>query len=179
MGTAVDAHEQAKQPVTGLAGRYGHPLHPALVAIPIGAWIASLIFDIASHLVRDPEFLVAGARWLIGIGLLGAVAAALAGLLDLLAIRGGTRVFRVALTHMALNVTVVCAYAIGFFWRATSDAAGGAPVGWGPLALSAVALAALGAAGYLGGELAYRYGVRVAADRVQESGYRQPAKEIR
>ncbi|UWZ34581.1 hypothetical protein Drose_25575 [Dactylosporangium roseum] len=29
--------EQAKRPVTGLAGPYGHRPHPALVAVPIGA----------------------------------------------------------------------------------------------------------------------------------------------
>ncbi|MBG0564059.1 DUF2231 domain-containing protein [Actinoplanes aureus] len=146
----------------------GHPLHPALVAVPIGAWIASFVFDIASHLVGDPGFLVTGARWLIGIGVLGAVAAALAGVLDLLTLRAGTRVFRVAVTHMAINGTVVVAYAIGFLWRATSDQAGGEPVGWGPLALSAASLAGLTAGGYLGGELAYRYGVRVAAEAIQQ-----------
>lgn len=171
----MNAHEKAKHPITGLAGRYGHPLHPALVTVPIGAWIASFVFDVASHLVRDPEHLATGARWLIGIGVLGAVAAALAGVLDLLTLRAGTRVFRVAVTHMAINGTVVVAYAIGFVWRGAQ--AGGGPVGWGPLVLSAAALAALSAAGYLGGELAYRYGVRVAAEDTQRSGYREPTKE--
>ena len=37
----------------------------------------------------------------------------------------------------------------------------------GPLALSAVALAALSVSGFLGGELAYRYGVRVADETTQ------------
>jgi len=50
---AVDrAMELAKRPVIGLAGRYGHPLHPALVAVPIGGWIGSFVFDVGSHLVR-------------------------------------------------------------------------------------------------------------------------------
>jgi uncharacterized membrane protein len=44
-------------------------------------------------------------------------------------------------------------------------------VGWGPLALSAAALAALGVSGYLGGELAYHYGVRVADEATQAHGY--------
>src|SRR2546421_12202451 len=83
--------QQAKRPVTTLAGPYGHPLHPALVAVPIGAWIASLVFDVASRLVGDPGFLVQGSRWLIGLGVLGAVAAALVGFLDLFAIPTGTR----------------------------------------------------------------------------------------
>jgi len=164
------ALEQVKRPVTGLAGRYGHPVHPALVAVPIGAWIASFIFDIGSRLVRDPGFLAQGSRWLIAIGVLGAVAAALVGFLDLLAIPTGTRVFRIGLVHMSINLAVTVAFVVGFLIR---DGTGGGPVGWGPLVLSAVALAALGVSGYLGGELAYRYGVRVADETTQADGYRQ------
>jgi len=164
------ALEQVKRPVTGLAGRYGHPVHPALVAVPIGAWIASFIFDIGSRLVRDPGFLAQGSRWLIAIGVLGAVAAALVGFLDLLAIPTGTRVFRIGLVHMSINLAVTVAFVVGFLIRGGT---GGGPVGWGPLVLSAVALAALGVSGYLGGELAYRYGVRVADETTQADGYRQ------
>jgi len=159
---------QAKQPVTVLAGRYGHPLHPALVAVPIGAWVASFVFDIASHLVSDPGFLAQGSRWLIAVGVLGALAAALVGFLDLFAIPPGTRAFRIGLLHMSINLAVTVAYAIGFLIR---DGAGRGPVSWGQLALSAVALAALGVSGYLGGELAYHYGVRVADEATQARGY--------
>src|SRR3954447_17460642 len=96
----MDPMRQAKRPVTVLAGRYGHPLHPALVAVPIGAWIASFVFDVASHLVDEPGFLTQGSRWLIGIGVLGALAAAMVGFLDLFAIPTGTKVFRIGLLHM-------------------------------------------------------------------------------
>jgi len=164
----VEPQEQAKRPKTALAGPYGHPLHPSLVAVPIGAWIASLVFDIASHAVHDPRFLAEGSRWLIGLGVLGALAAALFGFLDLLAIPRQTRAFRTALVHMGINLAVTAAYAVGFFVRAGHTAG---PVAAGPLALSAVALAALAVSGYLGGELAYRYGVRVADERTQASGF--------
>lgn len=160
--------EQAKRPVTGLAGRYGHPVHPALAAIPIGAWVASLVFDAASHLVTDPAGLVEGSRWLIGLGVLGALAAATAGLLDLLGLPPGTRVFRTALVHMSLMLAAVTGYAIGFWLRAGEPAG---PVRWGPLVLSAVTLAAVAAGGFFGGTLAYRYGVRVAGEEVQATGY--------
>src|SRR2546423_8164333 len=147
--------EQAKRPVTALAGQYGHPLHPALVAVPIGAWIASLVFDVASHVVSGPGFLAAGSRWLIGLGVLGAVAAAMVGFLDLFAIPTGTRAFRLALVHMSINLTVTAAYVIGFLVRGGHRSG---PVAWGALVLSAVALAGLALSRYLGGELAYRYG---------------------
>jgi uncharacterized membrane protein len=160
----------AKYPVTVLAGRYGHPLHPALVAVPIGAWIASFVFDVASHLVDKPAFLTQGSRWLIGIGVLGALAAAMVGFLDLFAIPTGTRVFRLGLVHMSINLFVTVAYIVDFLIR---DGSATGPVAWGPLVLSAVALAALGVSGYLGGELAYRYGVRVAEESTQAHGYEE------
>lgn len=171
MGTADEAMAQAKRPITGLAGRYGHPLHPALVALPIGAWLASICFDIASHLVAEPAALAEGSRWLIGLGVLGAVAAAMVGFLDLLGLPPGTRVFRVALWHMSLALTATAGYGAGFGLRGAEPAA---PVPVGLLALSAGALLILGAAGYLGGDLAYRYGVRVADQATQAEGY-QPA----
>jgi uncharacterized membrane protein len=161
--------QQAKRPVTGLAGRYGHPLHPALVALPIGAWVASFAFDLASHLVSDPAALVEGSRWLIGLGVLGALVAATVGFLDLLGLPPGTRVFRTALWHMALMLVAVAGYAVGFLLRDTGSAD---PVGWGELALSATALAILGTGGFLGGTLAFRYGVRVADEGTQAAGYR-------
>jgi hypothetical protein len=49
---------RAKEPVSAaLAGPYGHPFHPMLVTVPIGAWICSVIFDVASHLAtpRPPS----------------------------------------------------------------------------------------------------------------------------
>lgn len=161
--------EQAKRPVTGLAGRYGHPVHPALVAVPIGAWVASLVFDLASHLASDPAVLAGGSRWLIGLGVLGAVAAASAGLLDLLGLPPGTPVYRTALVHMTLMLAVVTMYAVGFVLRGPAPTA---PVPWPLLALSGVALATMAAGGYLGGTLAYRYGVRVASEDTQADGYR-------
>src|SRR5437763_12168206 len=95
---------QAKHPVSALAGPYGHPFHPMLVTVPIGAWICSLVFDVAARIVAHPQALATGARWLIGIGVLGALAAATVGFLDFFAIPAATRAHRVALTHMVLNL---------------------------------------------------------------------------
>jgi uncharacterized membrane protein len=154
----MDPMRQAKRPVIPVAGPYGHPLHPALVAVPIGAWIASLVFDLGSRFVDNGAFLARGSRWLIVLGVLGALVAAMVGFLDFFAIPGGTPAFRTAVVHLSLNLAVTAAYAVNFLLR---DAA--APrVGWGPLALS----------GYLGGKLAYRYGVRVADESTQSEGYR-------
>jgi uncharacterized membrane protein len=161
-----------KQPISAtLAGPYGHPYHPLLVTVPIGAWVTSLVFDIGSRVVGDPAFLARGSLWLIAIGAVGAVLAAITGFLDLLLIPFGTRAARTGLFHMSLVLLVTCAYVVNFIWRHRSPAPPGAvPVG--PLALSVVSLAMLAVAGYLGGKLAFRYGVRVADETAQADGYR-------
>ena len=164
---------QAKQPVSVLAGPYGHPFHPLLVTVPIGAWTASLVFDIASHVTASPGFLAQGSLWLIAVGVIGALAAACAGFLDLFGIPVGTPAFRTALVHMTLNLVVVAGYAAGFAWRYGSYHHPG-PVAAGPLALSVVCLAMLGVSGFLGGKLAFRYGVRVADETTQASGFTRP-----
>ncbi|TMM13354.1 MAG: DUF2231 domain-containing protein [Actinobacteria bacterium] len=46
------------------------------------------------------------------------------------------------------------------------------PTSWGLVALSAAALAVLVLSGFLGGMLAYRYGVRVAGEATQVEGFR-------
>lgn len=165
----AEVDDRAKQPVSGLlAGPYGHPFHPILVTIPIGAWISSLVFDVASRVHADAA-LVDGARWLIGIGVLGALAAATVGFLDLLTIPSGTAVRRTALTHMGLNLAVTAAYATNFAWRLGDDAA----TAWGQLAMSVVSAAALAVSGALGGRLAYHYGVRVADEQTQRTGFQR------
>src|SRR3954447_20644125 len=107
----------AKQPVTVLAGPYGHPVHPILVTVPIGAWVCAIVFDIASKLSGSPQFLALGSMWLIAVGVVGAVAAAMAGFLDLLAIPSGTPAHRVGLLHMTLNLLVTASYLGNFLWR--------------------------------------------------------------
>ena len=161
---------RAKHPKTILAGPYGHPFHPILVTIPIGAWVASLVFDIVALASSGKEAAFAqGAYWLIGIGIIGAVLAAVFGLMDLLVIPRGTKAFRTGLTHMTLNLTVVVLFVIDFAVRASQGSEKATTAGF---VLSLVALALLGISGMLGGKLAYHYGVRVADEQTQSEGFR-------
>lgn len=165
-----DGVRRAKEPVSAaIAGPYGHPFHPILVTVPIGAWVSSLVFDIGSLVVDDGRYLVQGSEWLIAIGVLGALAAATVGALDLLAIPTGTRAFRTGLVHMTLNLTITVAYVVNYLLRVGDDADS---VPSGVLVLSVVSLATLGVSGFLGGMLAYRFGVRVADEGTQAEGYR-------
>lgn len=160
----------AKRPVSSLAGPHGHPFHPILVTIPIGAWVASLVFDVISRVGDESVVFTKGAYWLIGIGIVGALLAAMFGFLDLFGIPSGTRAFKIGLTHMSLNLTVVAVFAIGFVLRHSHlRDADGTPIGL--LVLSVVALLLLGASGWLGGMLTYRFGVRVVDQADQADGF--------
>jgi uncharacterized membrane protein len=159
---------RAKEPVSAaLAGPYGHPFHPMLVTVPIGAWVCSVVFDIASLLAGSGGELATGARWLVAIGVVSALAAATVGFLDFFAIPTGTRAHRTALVHMSLNLAITTGFAGCFVWRLGDSG----PTPAGPLVLSLVLLAALGVSGGLGGKLAYHYGVRVASEAVQAEGF--------
>jgi uncharacterized membrane protein len=142
-----------------------------LVTVPIGSWTASLIFDIASHLVSKPAFLTQGSRWLIVIGIVGAAVASVVGSVDLASIPTGTTAFRVACFHMALSITVTCAYVVNIGWRILAPEQGG-PVAQGALVLSGASVGALVLSAFLGGRLAYRYGVGVALQAAQPGGFR-------
>jgi uncharacterized membrane protein len=161
---------EAKRPVTPVAGPYGHPFHPILVTIPIGAWVVSLVFDVAATSAGEPEVFVKGAFWLIGAGIIGALVAAVFGLLDLIAIPRGTPAFRTGLTHMGLNLAVVALFAVSFVLR--RDHLDEADATVAAVVLSAAALAILVVSGWLGGKLAYRYGVRVVDEVTQADGFR-------
>jgi uncharacterized membrane protein len=124
----ANVSERGKHPVSAaLAVPYGHPYHPILVTVPIGAWVAGLVFDIASRVVSQPGFLTQASEWLMAIGVAGAIVAAMAGTLELLAIPFDTSAFRTAVLYMAFNLTVTAAYVVNFLWRHADYTAGPRP----------------------------------------------------
>jgi uncharacterized membrane protein len=146
---------------SAFAGPAGHPFHPFVVPVPVGAFVSSLIFDILTWTRADGlPYLVDGAFWLIGIGLIGALIAAVFGVLDLRAMPRRTRPFSIALSHLTLNASAAVLFIIGYAWRA-GDHVELDKTRWGQLALSAVAVALLLVAVWLGQTLTYRYGRRV------------------
>ena len=131
-----------------------HPIHPMLVVFPIGLWIFSLVCDLvylfgpANPLWRDMAFYTMAGGWI------GALAAAVPGLIDYFGMSPGAAK-RTATTHMTLNLVVVTLYAINLWIRWAGNGAGGWPVG-----LSVVAVLLMAAAGWLGGELVYVHGAK-------------------
>lgn len=173
--TEDDRSEAGRSAAERPAGPHGPPLHPLFVSLPIGAWVISFAFDLAAHSANEELVYARGAFWLIGIGIVGAVAAAVTGVIDLLAIPRDTPVFRTALAHMVLSDLALGAFVISFLARRgdASLTAASAPV----LALSVVGLAALGGCAWLGLRLAFRYGVRVADEATRDEGYRRRAQD--
>ena len=158
---------RAKRPASLLAGPYGHPFHATAVVIPIGAWTASVVFDLLALFGVEPTSFAFAATWLILIGVIGAAIAAVFGLLDLSRIAAGTKARRTGLLHLAFNSAAVLLFLISFFIRL------GEPHEEHAIAfiLSVIAILGVGVSGFLGGELAYRYGVRVADEETQLRGY--------
>ena len=134
----------------------GHPIHQMLIVFPLGLFGTSVAFDIV-HLATDNARFADVAFWMITGGLIGGVLAAVFGLIDFLAIPGGTRAKRVGALHGVGNLVVTGLFAASWLIRYDQ-----------PLLpeLSAIALsmAGLGLAlvtGWLGGELVDRLAVGV------------------
>ena len=130
----------------------GHPVHAMLVPIPIGLWIFSLISDLVFMSNGDPRWAVT-AYFTLGGGIVGALLAAVPGLIDLLGLHD-SRAQRIGVTHLVLNLAIVAAQAVNFWLRMDE---GGSDVL--PRAISIVAVAALIASGWLGGQLVHVLGV--------------------
>jgi uncharacterized membrane protein len=123
-----------------------------LVTLPIGLWIFSMICDFGFLITADSRWAVV-AYFTLGGGIVGALLAAVPGLIDLLGLQD-PRAQRVGVYHMVLNLAIVAVQA-GNLWLRTSDEAAGVL----PRGISIVVVLALIASGWLGGHLVHVLGV--------------------
>ena len=135
------------------AAIHGHPIHPLLVPLPIGLFVAALVSDIIFIADGSVGWAIAS-RWLLGGGLVGALLAALAGFTDF-AGNSAIRAFRGAWLHLFANLSVVLVEAINLILRLPDANVAGS---FG-IVLSLVAVLLLLFSGWKGGELVYRHGV--------------------
>jgi uncharacterized membrane protein len=145
-----------------------HPIHPMLVGIPIGLWVFAVVADLVHTGGGGPAWKQV-AWYCIGGGIIGALLAAVPGLVDLTSISAG-KVRKVALTHMTVNLIVVGLFGLSFWWR-TRD-----PFGGWPAAISGIGLLLLGLGGWLGGELVFVHGMGVEAAGATGSGRKRRAE---
>jgi len=130
-----------------------HPIHPMLVAIPIGLWIFSLICDLVLVFGGTSESWAIVARYTMVGGIVGALIAAVPGFIDMLSLPWPTK--RIALMHMSINLTVVALYIVNVYLRRRGIESNT------PVWLSVIAVAMLAVSGWLGGKMVYVHGVAV------------------
>jgi uncharacterized membrane protein len=136
----------------------GHPIHPMLVAIPIGLWIFSLVCDLIQAGGNPNPAWPTVAFYCMGGGIAGALLAALPGMIDLASLPPGPR--KTGLIHMTINLVVVALYAANFWLRRDNPLQPGNLV-W----LSFLSIGLLVISGWLGGKMVYEHGVAVNTEK--------------
>jgi uncharacterized membrane protein len=151
-----------------------HPIHPMLVVFPIGLWVAALVFDIVHAFTGNPLWRTL-AFWNIAGGIVGALAAAVPGLIDYSEMQGRAR--RIANWHMIMNFGVTALFAVNWLLRSRWGEQFVSADSWIPLALSIVGTVILGVSGWLGGEMVYveRVGVTESGEKRAEDARRRVA----
>jgi nitrite reductase/ring-hydroxylating ferredoxin subunit/uncharacterized membrane protein len=144
---AFDALGPARRDVKNfLHGTWlGHPLHPVMTDIPLGAWTATLLLDGLSDR-RGRSGFARAADVSLALGLAGAVGSAVTGLTDW----GETdaRPRRLGVAHAVLNAGATLLFAGSLLCRGRGSRGSGR-------GLAITGYLAMIAAAYLGGELVY------------------------
>jgi nitrite reductase/ring-hydroxylating ferredoxin subunit/uncharacterized membrane protein len=131
----------------------GEPLHVILTDVPIGAWTVALAFDGLDLAIKRREFAVVADASLT-LGLAGAAAAALAGMVDWSDVDPPAR--RTGLIHGMLNLAGAALFAMSLILRKKKLRKQGQ-------VLSALGYGVMSIAANLGGRMVYKQ--RVGVDR--------------
>ena len=127
-----------------------------LVAFPIGLWIFALVCDVV-HAASGNGVWQTVATYCVAGGIVGAILAAVAGLIDYFSI-DEAEVKRIANLHLAVNLGAVVIFVINLWLRFRLPGDSNLPLG-----LSVVGVLAIGFGGWLGGEMVYVKGMAVEA----------------
>jgi len=133
----------------------GHPIHPMLVPIAIGCFVLSFAADLICLATGSGQPWNMLAYYAMIGGILGALAAAIPGLIDLLSLPAGFTK-SIAVKHMSINLLVVAIYACNAWMRS------GQPQSLKlPMTLSLITVLMLLVSGWLGGKMVFEAGVGV------------------
>ena len=143
--SAVPPGTQVKDALSGTW--LGHPLHPPLTDVVVGAWTSALLLDLLGGKAAEEA-----ADTLVAAGILAAVPTAASGLSDWADVRGGAR--RVGLVHALGNTTALALHTLSLGARRSGDRNRGKT-------LSALGFAVASLSAWLGGHLSFGQGVGV------------------
>ena len=138
----------------------GHPLHPVLTDIPIGAWTVTAVLDTYDALGSDSAS--AGADAALAIGLAGAAMAAVTGLADWSDIEQGSKSSKVGAVHAVLNLGATVLYTGSLFLRRSKKRTAAR-------IFAAAGYCLVGASSYLGGLLVTSQ--KIGVDHAVREGY--------
>jgi len=132
----------------------GHPIHAMMVHFPIALVIATLCSDVFYWISGDPFFVRTG-LWAAAFAFITGVAAAIAGTAELVFVKG-IRIRVASWNHATAAMTLIAI--MGANWGVRLIEAPVLPHG---LALSVLAAALTGLAGWHGGKLVLDHGVGI------------------
>ena len=138
----------------------GHPVHPMIVSFPLALWTTSFVTDLLFYFTRHGTLPMI-AKFLLAAGCIGAVAAAIPGIIDWLSITH-PGVKRIANWHGRLSIIALLIFAASLYLRMKSG--GAALVDYHlkvPFLLSLVGMILISISGWLGGALSFEHGVGV------------------
>ena len=130
----------------------GHPLHPVITDIPLGAWTLALLFDVI-WLFRRTHGWVSAPDVTIFVGVVAAIGAAVTGYTDWNETYGRER--RVGLAHGLLNTAALLLYVVSLVVRVSGGSRGLAII------IAVLGYLAVISAAFLGGELVFNIGTGV------------------
>jgi uncharacterized membrane protein len=162
------------KPIEFLQGKWlGHPLHPALVHIPVGAWIATAVIDVVERGATTAKPAVYLALYGVVVGLVGALVAVPTGVAEWSSIKKEKPAWKLGLYHMALNLlaAIVWAANLGLRWNALHTME---PVPAAVVCTSVVAAVLVIFSGYLGSLMVFDHGTSVA--RLSKKRWRRTAE---
>jgi uncharacterized membrane protein len=155
----------------------GHPIHPALIAFPVGLYTATVVGLIVFGGTHD-GFWYRASMWTSLAAVVMAGVAAIPGAIDLFTLPRHTRAFATGLKHAAFNVLALALFIITtvMLWRSYHRVASGGHLAFAaPLVLSIIGLASTVVAGALGWAMVQTHHVGI---RPTQYGVLRPSDEI-
>src|SRR5579871_3425669 len=137
----------------GPARVLGHSIHPMLIVFPIGLLTCVPICDVI-HMAAHAHVFGQVAFWMLTFGIIGAIGAAIPGVIDYLAIPQRTRAARVGLMHLFVNTAAAGFFVLSWWARLFAHLP---DAHWAPFVLALAGTIILWVGGWLGGELVQRH----------------------